>query len=153
MSSDQIIPQPLPSGKEYRGFELNLGHAGIALLPDEHEFVVNAKTGHFMLVNWDGRLFVADGVFSEAELPFMLALLDGWPSYVPNAKLLHAVLQLPGDQIAQRLDQEHEQTLAALHDLVEHCRPLLRSYGIEIQNVSGQGYKLSRYSKSREVHV
>jgi hypothetical protein len=150
MDSNPIMLQPLPAGKQYGSFSLNLEECGIALLPDEHELVINLSTGHFMLINWDVRHIVADGLFSEAELPMMLTLLHSWPSYIQNEKLLQAITGRSAEEITALLDSNHHAALEPLHRLVEGCRAPFRTIGIEIQNVSGQGYKLSRYAPARK---
>jgi len=146
MTSDRIISlAPLAEGKHYQSFSLYVETPGISLLPDEHELVVNVVSGHFMLINWNVRYVVIDGLFSTDELAFMLLLLSDWPSYVPLEKLLQAVNCQSAEQIVQLLDRERDQAVALLHDLAEHCRRCLRPFGIDVQNVHGLGYKLSRY--------
>ncbi len=144
MTSNSIIP--LPAGKQFRGFSLDIEATDIALLADEHEIVVNVETGRFLLVNWDVRHVVADGVLSEAELPMMIALLNAWPSYIQNEKLLQAITGRSAEEIIILLDNNHNAALEPLHRLIEGCRAPFRAIGIEIQNVSGLGYKLSRYA-------
>ncbi len=151
MDSNPIMLHPLPAGKQYRGFSLNLEECGIALLPDEHEIVVNVETGYFLLVNWDVRHIVADGVFSEVELPMMLTLLHSWPSYIQNEKLLQAITGRSAQEIAALLDSDHHAALEPLHHLIDGCRVPFRAVGIEIQNINGQGYKLSRYALRKEL--
>ncbi len=150
MTSNPIMLQALPAGKQYQGFSLSLEESGISLLPDEHELIVNGVTGHFMVVNWDVRHVVADGLFSEAELPMMIALLNAWPSYIQNEKLLQAITGQSAQEITALLDSNHYAALEPLHRLVEGCRAPFRTFGIEIQNVGGQGYKLSRYAPARK---
>jgi hypothetical protein len=150
MASNHIIPlQPLPAGKWFRSFSLDLQHAGIALLPPEHELIVNVETGHYLVLNWDVRYPCTDGMFSKAELPLVLALLGSWPSYIQNEKLLQLVTRQPVEEIADLIELAPDETLEPLHSLVDRCRLHFHKFGIEIQDTSGQGYKLSRYIAGR----
>jgi len=144
MVSNRSMPALLGAGKQYKGFPLEVPCAGIKILPDGHEIVLNTESGHYTILNWDMRYLVADGCFTQDELRFMAVLLNRWPSYVPNEKLLQSVTQQETEQINLLLDTQREETLVALHALAENCSQHLRSYGIDIQMVGTFGYKLSR---------
>jgi hypothetical protein len=152
MASNRIMPASLPEGKHYQGFSLGLNDVGLALLPEEHEIVINAESGHYTILNWDMRYLVADGFFSQEELRFMAVLLEQWPSYVPNDMLLQAVTQQDLAQVTQLLDTQHDQeALTLLHGLAESCRHQMHSHGIEIEDIGGNGYKLSPVKKGAQV--
>lgn len=136
---------PLPAGKQFQCFALDIASASIGLLPDEHELIVNAQSGHYMLINWDVRYVAADGQFSQAELPFILVLLGAWPSYVPNRKLLQSVTNRSASEIAEILDIAYVQAVEPLRQMAESCRRQLRQIGIDIESVQDLGYKLGRW--------
>jgi hypothetical protein len=147
MASDPIIPPP--AGEQFREFPLYLHYGRVALLPDEHDLVVNVQSGHFVLINWHVRYVVTDGQFtpSSGELSLMLTLLNDWPSFVPNRKLLQAMMEPSTEEntaIFNASDKQHK--LDALHRLVNSCNEQLRACGLEIQSVNNHGYKLSRYT-------
>jgi hypothetical protein len=142
------FPTPLPRGKQFRHFSFAIPGTK-ALLPEEHELVVNVQTGHFLVLNWeqDSRYLVCDGLFIGSELSLMLALLNAWPSMVENHKLLWVVAHRPAEQIVLLLQEEETsaEALRLLHQLVEDCCCKTRVFGVDILAVEGSGYKLGRY--------
>lgn len=149
MASNQIMLQPEEADKSYQCFSLKIKHPNvdIALLPDGQELIINTCTGSFVVVNWEQRSLLVDGVLSELELALLLALLHAWPSYIENQKLLQAI-HLSVEEAAQLLSVESETALEPLHHLVNDCRILVQQFGVEIHDISGQGYKLSRNSNA-----
>jgi hypothetical protein len=142
---------PLPAGKQFRSFSLYLDYGNVALLPDEHDLVLNVQTGQFALINWNVRYVVADGRFDPAgELPLAFILLDAWPSYVENIKLLQVVTGYAKGEVADLIELGGDQALDPLRCLVDACRKLLRPIGIEIQNINGLGFKLSHFDIEHE---
>jgi hypothetical protein len=146
MASNQIMLQSEEADKSYQVFSLKIKHPNvdIALLSDEQELIINTNSGTFVVVNWEQRSFLTDGVLSEPELALLLALLHAWPSYIENQKLLQAIMHLSVEEVAQLLSVESETALEPLHHLVNDCRVLVQQFGVEIHNVNSQGYKLGR---------
>ena len=153
MASNRIMPVPLPGGKQYKHFSLEVACAGIKILPDEHEIVLNTESGHYTILNWNMRYFVADGFFTQDELRFMLVLLDRWPSYVPNDTLLQVVAQQEAAYITQLLDTQGDQVLGALRILAESCRRKMHPYGIDIQKFGIVGYKISPLESEKGIQA
>lgn len=137
--TDNCIISLRSAAERFRGFSLNLKTCDIALLPDAHELVVNVQSGYFTVIGWNVRHVINDGTFTQEELPLVLTLLHAWPSFVENGKLLQVVTK----RSAEKMNANHEQTMNLFHRLVEECRHSLRPFGIEIENIGGQGYKLS----------
>jgi len=153
MASQHIVPAPLSAGKQFRGFSLEVGaltSSHLALLPDEHELIINTQTGHYIVVNWDVRYLCVDGVFSKGEQILAWVLLTAWPSYVPNEKLLYALMDRSHSEIEDLLELNREETLQPLRELVTTCRAHFHAFGIEIQEINGNGYKLGHYAPPRE---
>ena len=146
MGSNRIMPAALPSGKQYKRFSLEVADAGIKILPDEHEIVLNIESGHYTILDWNMRYFVTDGFFNRDELRFMFVLLDRWPSYVPNDTILQVVTQQEVTYITQLLDTQSDQLLGALRVLAESCRRLMHPHGIDIQRFGSFGYKIASTS-------
>ena len=153
MASNRIMPVPLLSGKQYRRFSLEVADADIKILPDEHEIVLNIESGHYTILNWAIRYFIADGFFSHDELRFMFVLLDRWPSYVPNDTLLQVVAQQEATYITQLLDTQGDQVLGALRILAESCRRKMHPYGIDIQKFGIVGYKISPLASEKGIQA
>ncbi len=140
MDSTRIMAL-LAAGKQYKSFSLHVHCAGIALLPDKHEIVLDTQTGYYAILNVDTRSLATDGTFSLDELRFMLILLEKWPSYVPSEKILQYVLQQEPVQVTQC-----DQVPALLHDLAARCSHQMRQYGIDIQKVGTFGYKIGPFT-------
>lgn len=141
-SANHIIP--LPAGKQFQEFPLYLGYGEVALLPDEHDLVLNTRSGQYVLINWSVRYVVIDGKFSPVgELPLMLALLSAWPSFVPNEVLLQEVTGRARGECEDLIELGGEHALAPLRHIAESCRSQLHSFNIDIEDMNGQGYKLS----------
>jgi hypothetical protein len=141
------------AGKQFRGFSLEVGtltSSHLAPLPDEHELVINMQTGHYVVINWDVRYACVDGVFSKEELALAWTLLTAWPSYVTNEKLLYALMNRSASEIEDLLELGREETLQPLRALVTSCCEHFHAFGIEIQEIDGNGYKLSHYTPTRE---
>ena len=144
-SSKTIIPfLPLPAGRQFIGYSLDMQQPQFALLPDEHELVINSQTGHFLIVNWDTRYIVADGIFRDLELQLMLVVLRAWPSYIPTNKMLYAVFDASIKDIDHLFEADQAAVRATVDRLVDACNIQLRIANIAIQNINNQGYKLSR---------
>jgi len=144
-----IIP-PLPAGKQFREFPLHLNYGKVALLPDEHDLVVNVQSGHFTLINWSVRYVVTDGQFNPTgELPFMFSLLSAWPSFVRNEVLLQDVTDKARGECEDLIELGGEHALEPLRRLAESCRGQLHNFNIDIEDINGQGYKLSPWKGVR----
>lgn len=145
MASRPIIA--LPEGQHYRRFSLSIPHAEVALLPSEHEFILDPETGHYIIINWASRYVVADGVFNVQELLLALTLLDGWPSYVPYQKLVHAVSSQHRGESAEMAPIADSTSLKQLSHIVETCQSQFHHIGIHIEETHQLGYKLSVYTE------
>ncbi|GHP00854.1 hypothetical protein KSF_109010 [Reticulibacter mediterranei] len=143
MASRSILP--LPAGQQYRRFALTLQHTEIALLPPGHEFTLNLETGPFIVINWTNHHIATDDVFNAQELPLILALLDHWPSYVQNERLLQAITDRPPEEIAYVLYATCDTELEGLHQRVETCQARFHQIGIHIENIHQQGHKPSQH--------
>ncbi len=147
MDSKTIIPSlPLPPSSVLAGFSLDASTASYRhmLLPDEHEIVVNMQTGHYMVVNWDGRYVAVDGRFHELELQLMLALLSAWPSYLPREKVLHALFDRTISDIEELVAIDQAAVSKTVEHVVQSCNAQLALLGLKIQKIEDVGYKLSR---------
>lgn len=127
----------------YSCFSLNLQFAGVALLPPEHEFILNQETGHFIVVNWADRYIVTDGEFGHLEREPALSLLHHWPSYVSNEKLLIAIATRAPEEMVEAIDNDHEVALKLLLGVMDGCQECLRPIGIRVEEINQYGYKLS----------
>jgi hypothetical protein len=144
------IIQPLPAGKQFREFPLYLNYGKVALLPDEHDLIVNVQSGHFILINWNVRYVIGDGQFNPTgELPFVFSLLSAWPSFVPNAVLLQEVTGKARGECVDLIELGGEQALEPLRRFAESCRVQLHSFNIDVEDIGGDGYKLSPWKVAR----
>jgi hypothetical protein len=139
----------LPVRQLYASFSLNLQLVGVALLPPEHEFILNQETGHFIVVNWADRCIISDGEFGQLERAPALALLHHWPSYVPNEKLLTAIATQAPEEMAEAVDDDHAIALKLLQSVMNGCQECLQPIGIKVEEVSRRGYKLSLFQRGR----
>src|SRR6266702_5266281 len=118
MARNRIILRP--AGKQFESFALHMGT--LTLLSDGHELVVNTLDGHIALVNWDMRHFCDDCTLGQEELALMLILLNDWPSYVPNERLLQIMLKASIERVADLLDNSPDQVIGPLQRMVASCR-------------------------------
>lgn len=119
---------------EYCPLDTSVGHA---LLPPEHELVMNKVSGKVTLVDWERRRFVSDSSFTDEELPLILTLLNDWPSYVPYEKMLILTSDETPEQIAQRVEEAHTtNTLATIltpvRSLLTACNEHMHLFSIDI---------------------
>lgn len=149
-STDSIRPV---GSEPYDYFPLDT-HAGVSLLPDEHELVVNRLNGHVTLVNWELRRFLAECGFTDEELPLMLILLEAWPSYISYENMLALVSEDTPEEIARRVDAAREaetlgEVLTPLRVILKACQERMNLFGIQIAAVYRYGYLLIPLSSMR----
>jgi hypothetical protein len=119
----------------------------LALLPDEHEVVLNPKNGLALLIDWDMREVRADTHFEPQACKVMMKLLSDWPSFVPYSKLLPLISPEPVPVIAERIEAARatdtlEQVIAPLLAILESCKPALARLGVAVFPMPEQGYLL-----------
>ncbi len=133
-------------GEQYEYYPLDTA-TGYALLPDEHELVVNKRSGKVTLVNWERRRFLAESSFTDQELPLVRTLLSDWPSYVPYEKILVLVSDELQQAILQRLEEARqmktlETVLEPVRSILKECQERVNLFGINIAAVYEHGYLL-----------
>jgi hypothetical protein len=141
MANMQIIPE----GLKFRRFGLRIGtkEGTMTLLLEEHEIVVDTANAYITLVDWQARSFCDAWALGQEEVTLLLVLLNDWPSFVPNERLLQVMLNATVEQIAALLEHDPSQ-VEQLQRLMDTCRSKMHRFGIEIEDVHGDGYKLSR---------
>ncbi len=155
MDSTHSIPNHDPGRYEYYPLETSAGHA---LLPHDHELVVNKVSGKVTQVDWERRRFVADSSFTDEELPLIMTLLNDWPSHVPYEKMLVVVSDETPEQIAQRVGEARTtNTLAAVltpvRTILTTCNERMHLFSIDIAAVYETGYLLIPLSKRKVTEV
>jgi hypothetical protein len=118
-----------------------------AILPDEHEIVVNPKNGLALLIDWDMREVRADCRFELEAIRVIMKLLSDWPSFVPYSKLLPLISPEPVPVIVERIEAARkkdtlEQVIAPLVAILEKCKPALSRLGLVAYPMPEQGYLL-----------
>jgi hypothetical protein len=119
----------------------------IALLPDEHEIVINPKNGLALLIDWDMREVRADTHFEPQACKVIMKLLNDWPAFVPYSKLLPLISPAPVPVIIERIEAAREkdtieQVIAPLVAILEQCKPALARLGLVAYPMPEQGYLL-----------
>ena len=147
MAYGPIIP-PGNADLYYR-FSLEIGEAGLSLIPGDQELRVHLVSGHFCIVYTSTGQLASEGTFSQEVLPIILVLLNNWPSYVQNHKLMNALGYASGSD-ADLDDEQH--LLVRMRQLIHASVPSLQSIGIDIQAIDDLGYKLSKHTESQTEH-
>jgi hypothetical protein len=119
----------------------------LALLPDEHEVVLNPKNGLALLIDWDMREVRADTHFEPQACKVMMKLLSDWPSFVPYSKLFPLISPEPVPVIVERIETAREkdtleQVIAPLVAILEQAKPALSRLGLVAYPMPEQGYLL-----------
>ena len=119
----------------------------IALLPDEHEIVVNPKNGLALLIDWDLREVRADCQFEPQACKVIMKLLNDWPRYVPYEKLLPLIESEPYAEIAERIEAARltdtlEPVIAPLVAILDQSKAALAHLGLAIYPMLEHGYLL-----------
>jgi hypothetical protein len=135
----------------YEYYPLDAGQ-GVSVLPDEHEVVLNTVSGRLTLVDWERRIFRAECLFEDTELPLIKRLLDDWPAYTPYLRLLTLISEEPADLIEDRLEAAQEsgnrealdRLLEPLRARLKGCQDRLALCGLKIAAVYQHGYRLIR---------
>ncbi len=140
----------------------------VHLLPEHHALVVNGVSSCVTLVDWQRGKFLAHCSFRDDELPLVILLLEGWPSYVPYEQffpLLDIELTEQLQRDLERLktsrqdgESEYEKALneearlriqPVLHPIrmmLAGCRSILHEFGLTIVAVKDCGPLLTRYT-------
>jgi hypothetical protein len=119
----------------------------IALLPDEHEVVLNPRNGLALLIDWEMREVRADTRFEQEAIRVMMKLLNDWPAFVPYSKLFPLISPEPVPVIIERIEtarekDTREQVIAPLVAILEQCKPALARLGLVAYPMPEQGYLL-----------
>ncbi|HLI87673.1 MAG TPA: hypothetical protein VKV37_03215 [Ktedonobacteraceae bacterium] len=143
MGSRNSIPHRDSGPYEYYPLDVR----EIALIPDEHEIVVNPKNGLALLVDWDLREVRADSQFEPEACKVIMKLLNDWPAFVPYEKLLPLISHEAPAQIAERIEAARfadtlEQVIAPLVTILDQCKPTLARLGLAIYPMLEHGYLL-----------
>jgi hypothetical protein len=119
----------------------------IALLPDEHEVVLNPRNGLALLIDWEMREVRADSHFEPQAIPVIMKLLNDWPAFVPYSKLFPLISPEPVPVIVERIETAREkdtleQVIAPLVAILEQAKPALARLGLVAYPMPEQGYLL-----------
>ncbi|HLI87725.1 MAG TPA: hypothetical protein VKV37_03475 [Ktedonobacteraceae bacterium] len=120
----------------------------IALLPDEHEVVINPKNGLALLVDWGMREIRADSQFEREACRIVMQLLHDWPSFVRYEKLVALISDEPPAGIVERIEAARftdtlEPVIAPLVAILDKSKPALARLGLLAYPMPEQGYLLT----------
>jgi hypothetical protein len=151
MGSTESIPHRGSGPYEYYPLDVR----EIALIPDEHEIVINPNNGLALLVDWDLREVRADSRFEPEACKVIMKLLNDWPAFVPYEKLLPLISNEEPAQIAERIEAARfadtvEQVIAPLAAILDKSKPALAHLGLAIYPMLEHGYLLISQSDSSQ---
>ncbi|QBD82458.1 hypothetical protein EPA93_43375 [Ktedonosporobacter rubrisoli] len=145
----------------YEYYPLETGET--ALLPQETELVINTRSGHALLIDWERRVVGAEMYFAPFELPLIQILLHAWPSYVEYSKCIRTLIPDPrlAEQFVQCIGAALETqnklvlnvALEPLRTVLYGCNERLNVIGLEIAAVYESGYLLTkRHERDNQEH-
>ncbi len=124
-----------------------------ALLPEGHVLVLNMHSyslSTFVVsqLSADVHGLVAQEVLTEHEMYVLVALLESYPQYCPY-EILHAAitdeaLNNARAAVYQATDEKTlNQSMKPVRNILSRCRAKLRTFGIDIHSIHGEGYILA----------